>query len=144
MRPISSNVLRAGRLEIRRHERKVLLDGQPVTLGGRAFDVLTILIERAGDVVDQRELFDRVWGGMTVEPNNLQVQIWTLRRLLGREAVVTVPRRGYTLVLPSDDDTLASPPEPAPAPGPAEQIVVPAFSGGENDRRRLRWRPRLG
>lgn len=143
MRTISSNVLRAGRLEIRRHERKVLLDGQPLTLGGRAFDVLMILVERAGHVVDQRELFDRVWGGMTVEPNNLQVQIWTLRRLLGREAVVTVPRRGYTLVLQLDDHALPLP-SPSVEPKAAEQIVLPSFTGGENDRRRLRWRPRLG
>lgn len=143
MRPFTSDVMRAGRLEIRRRERKVLLDGQAVTLGGRAFDVLLILTEQAGQVVDQRELFDRVWGGMTVEPNNLQVQIWTLRRLLGREAVVTVPRRGYTLVLGDADGN----PEDESADDAAsarDEVVMSGVGGGEDDRRRLRWRPRAG
>ena len=77
--------------------RRVRLDGQDVRLGGRAFDLLLALIERRGRVVPSGELYDLIWPGVAIEPNNLQVQIWALRRLLGKQAVATVPRRGYQL-----------------------------------------------
>jgi predicted ATPase len=41
---------------------------------------------------------DLVWPGLVVEENNLQVQISTLRKLLGPQAIVTIPGRGYRFV----------------------------------------------
>ena len=38
---------------------------------------------------------DLVWPGLVVEENNLQVQISSLRRLLGPDAIATIPGRGY-------------------------------------------------
>lgn len=121
-----------GRFEVRLGQRQVLDGGRPVRLGGRAFDVLAVLLEHAGRIVSRSELLDRVWPGLAVEPNNLQVQVWALRRLLGAHAIQTVPRRGYRLGLP-----LGSPVAPArvqPAAG-----VQP---GGETLRSRLRWHSR--
>ena len=40
----------------------------------------------------------RVWPGRIVEENNLQVQVMTLRKLLGHGAIGTVPGRGYQFV----------------------------------------------
>ena len=42
-------------------ERRLLKDGQPVAAGGRALDLLLALVARAGEVVNRRELMDRVW-----------------------------------------------------------------------------------
>ncbi|MEY9422315.1 DNA-binding winged helix-turn-helix (wHTH) protein [Bradyrhizobium japonicum] len=36
-------------------------DGAPLHLGGRALDILIFLVERAGEVIDKRELIKRVW-----------------------------------------------------------------------------------
>jgi predicted ATPase/DNA-binding winged helix-turn-helix (wHTH) protein len=94
--------------EVRPAERQLLIDGAPAALGARAFDVLVTLIERHDRVVDKDELFKAVWPGLVVEENNLQVQVSSLRKLLGPNAIATVPGRGYRFVAPlvagADDD----------------------------------------
>lgn len=83
------------RFVVRRDSRQVLVDGMPVRLGARAFDVLLVLIERRDRVVSKLELFDLVWPGLVVEENNLHVHISALRKQFGQHAVTTVPGRGY-------------------------------------------------
>src|SRR5438477_12105502 len=79
------------------HRRELLADGQPVTLGGRAFDVLLALIEARGAVVSKDALMTRVWPDRIVEENNLQWQISALRAAFGadRNLIRTVSGRGY-------------------------------------------------
>jgi len=86
-------------------ERQLKKGVKTVPLSGRALDALVVLVERAGQVVTQRELMSRVWPNMTVEEANLRVQIAHLRRALGERSkgaryVVTVPGRGYCFVAP--------------------------------------------
>jgi DNA-binding winged helix-turn-helix (wHTH) protein len=64
-----------GRFLLSPHRRELLADGRPVQLGGRAFDVLTALIEARGAVVSKNALMARVWPDRIVEENNLQWQI---------------------------------------------------------------------
>jgi predicted ATPase/DNA-binding winged helix-turn-helix (wHTH) protein len=80
----------------------VLVDNQPARLGARAFDVLQALIEHRERVVGKGELLERVWPGVVVEENNLQVHISSLRKLLGPQAIVTIPGRGYRFTAPLD------------------------------------------
>ncbi|MBP7667512.1 MAG: transcriptional regulator [Burkholderiaceae bacterium] len=90
-------------------ERRLLADGRPVPLGGRAFDLLCVLAEHADRVVSKDELFARVWPGLVVEDNNLTVQVSALRRVLGTGAITNLPGRGYRLVLSvqlASDDAL--------------------------------------
>jgi predicted ATPase/DNA-binding winged helix-turn-helix (wHTH) protein len=87
--------IRFGNVEVRPAERQLLLAGQPAALGARAFDLLLELIEHRDRVVPKNELFNRVWPGLVVEENNLQVQISTLRKLLGPQTIATIPGRGY-------------------------------------------------
>ena len=68
-------------------------------LGARAFDVLQALIERRERVVTKDELLGLVWPGVVVEENNLQVQISTLRKVLGHKAITTIPGFGYQFTL---------------------------------------------
>ena len=86
---------RFGRFELQPAERRLLDDGQPVALGARAFDVLLMLVERPGQLVTKNDLLTQVWAGLVVEENNLQVQISSLRKVLGQGAVATIPGRGY-------------------------------------------------
>src|SRR6202040_1278001 len=86
--------------------QRLLLEGdKPVRLGSRAFDILTALIERAGEVVGKQELITRAWPKTLVEEANLKIQVSALRRALGdgqggHRYVVTVPGRGYNFVAP--------------------------------------------
>ena len=84
-----------GRFEILTTQRRLQVDGQPVALGSRAFDLLAALVARRDRVVPKDELIDVVWPGLVVEDNNLQVQISALRKVLGAQAIATVPGRGY-------------------------------------------------
>lgn len=81
----------------------MLYHGEPVTLGGRAFDILTLLVRRAGEVVSKAELFAHVWPGYLVHDHNLKVNVGNLRRILAAydpatEYVATIAGRGYTFV----------------------------------------------
>jgi len=48
-------------------ERLIEKSGVPVHLGGRALDILIVLVEQAGKVVTKSELLARVWDGVSVE-----------------------------------------------------------------------------
>lgn len=92
---LPDTTLRFDRFELQPHERRLLDQGEPLTIGTRAFDVLHLLLRRAGSLVTKAELLDQVWAGLVVEEANLTVQVSTLRKLLGAELIATVPGRGY-------------------------------------------------
>jgi predicted ATPase/DNA-binding winged helix-turn-helix (wHTH) protein len=91
---------RFGRFELRPAERVLLVDGAAVPLGARAFDVLVALTARPGALITKDDLLATVWQGLVVEENNLQVQVSTLRKILGSNALATIPGRGYRLNVP--------------------------------------------
>ncbi|MBS0446175.1 MAG: winged helix-turn-helix domain-containing protein [Proteobacteria bacterium] len=116
--------LRFGHIEIRPAERTVLVDHLPVPVGGRAFDVLLLLVEHRDRLVTKDELLDQVWAGLVVEENNLQTQVSTLRKVLGREAIVTIAGRGYRFALSQDPDPAdATSPRDAGARSPASPLA---------------------
>lgn len=91
-------MIRIGNAQVSLERREVYIDGRPILLGGRAFEVLATLIKAKGRVVGKDELFSQVWAGTVVEDNNLQVQVCLLRKAFGdRGLIQTVPRRGYRL-----------------------------------------------
>src|SRR5215470_19242595 len=95
--------VRFGRFCLDFERRKLLRDGAAVALGGRAIDVLCALVAAKGELVTKDELMSQVWPGLTVEENNLQVQISALRKALGsgkdgHSYVVNVPGRGYRFI----------------------------------------------
>ena len=102
-------------------ERQLKKGDEPFQLGGRALDTLIALVERAGEVVPQRELIARIWPDVTVEEANLRVHIASLRKALGdgcegARYILTVPGRGYSFVAPVTRTT--------PQPSPSKQSDV--------------------
>src|SRR5438132_6261985 len=72
----------------------------PVPIGSRALEILSVLVERAGDLVSRDEITNAVWPRTIVEGSNLPVQIAALRRILDERraegsCIQTVPGRGY-------------------------------------------------
>lgn len=122
-----------GNAELQPRQRRLLVDGRPVALGARAFDLLLALVRRPDALRTKAELLDEVWPGLVVEEANLTVQVSTLRKLLGGDCIATIPGRGYrftaTVGLPADGQAQAAPavtpsgtstaPSTAPAPSPA-------------------------
>jgi DNA-binding winged helix-turn-helix (wHTH) protein/TolB-like protein/tetratricopeptide (TPR) repeat protein len=80
-------------------ERLLLRDGHPVPLTPKAFDVLTVLVQRSGHLVEKRELLEAVWPGSFVEEGNLSVMVCALRKAFGDHRdhayIETVSKRGY-------------------------------------------------
>jgi DNA-binding winged helix-turn-helix (wHTH) protein len=93
----SPEIIEFGRFAIVPYRRQVLIEGRPIKLGGRAFDMLMALVEARGNVVSRDALMRRVWSGAIVEENSLQQQIATLRKALAedRDIIRTIAGKGY-------------------------------------------------
>jgi len=111
-----------GRFRVVRHRRELLADGQPVELGGRAFDTLMALIDARGTVLGKDELVSRVWPDRIVEENNLAAQISVLRKTFGvdRHLIRTVAGRGYQFT--GEIRTTAA---TAAGPAPSQETNLP-------------------
>jgi adenylate cyclase len=96
--------IRFGRIEVRPDQRQVLVDGLVVAIAARAYDVLWTLIEHRDRVFTKGELLDVVWPGLMVEEHNLHTHVSLLRKLIGANAIATVPGRGYRFVACLDSD----------------------------------------
>ena len=96
-------------------QRRCLLAGeQPIKLGARAFDLLVALVEAPDRILTKAELIEAVWPRLVVEENNLNVQIVSLRKLLGHAAIATIPGRGYRFTMPVIvEGALRTEPKPA-------------------------------
>ena len=100
-----SNAFSFGPFLLMPGQQLLLRHGTAVRIGGRAFDLLTVLVERHGEVVSKRELIARVWPGLVVEEGNLKVNMGAVRRLLGEGVsapcyIATVVGKGYQFVAP--------------------------------------------
>lgn len=108
------------RFEVLPLERMLLADGRRASVGSRAFDLLLALIEHRGRHLTRDELLDLVWPETAVEPNNLAVQVSTLRKLLGPDAIATIPGRGYRFAVALDETPALGAVAPANTPAPAQ------------------------
>jgi len=77
-------------------ECRLLRDDQEIRLRPKLFELLTILIENRGHMVEKKDLINRLWPDSIVEDNNLSVSVNALRSILGSEPYIeTVSKRGY-------------------------------------------------
>src|SRR5580693_26847 len=112
--PRTQEVVSFGPFRLFSSERVLKKADETIKLGSRAFDILLVLAQHAGEVVGQRELIARVWPGMFVEEVSLRVQITALRKALdtgdgGERYLANVPGRGYCFVAPTSRDTVGLP-----------------------------------
>jgi DNA-binding winged helix-turn-helix (wHTH) protein len=62
-------------------ERRLAKNGR-ITLPPKAFDLLTVLVRQAGQLVTKRELLDEVWAETNVEEGIFAVHVSSLRTAL--------------------------------------------------------------
>jgi len=94
-----------GAFRLLRQSRQLFLGPTPVRLGGRALELLLVLVERAGEVVSRAELERTIWPDSVVEDSCLRVHIGALRKALGdgpgaSRYIANIPGRGYSFVAP--------------------------------------------
>ena len=83
--------------------RRLLRDGEPVVLSGKAFDLLVIFVSSGGVMLTREHLYERLWPTTIVEDANLSQTVYLLRRALdpvgdGRAFIETTARVGYRFV----------------------------------------------
>lgn len=97
-------------------QQRLVLDGdRPMRLGGRALDILQVLVEHAGSVISKEQIIARVWPRSVVEEINLRVHIAALRRAFrdgqdGHCYIINIPQRGYSFVAPVRQASRITPP----------------------------------
>src|SRR5438132_5178992 len=109
----ASRVYSFGPFRLEVGERRLLREGQPVALTGKAFDTLRLLVEGAGTLRKQEWLIDQLWPDVVVEQNNLQYNISHVRRALAGTpgiAIQTVRGQGYRLVAEVHEFSVSAPP----------------------------------
>src|SRR5258708_5314267 len=90
-----------GEFKVDAVERLLLRRDQPVPLTQKVFDLLLLLVQNSGHVVEKDRLMREIWPDAFVEEGNLTQNISVLRKVLsddGRQYIQTVPRRGYRFV----------------------------------------------
>lgn len=100
-----SNFYDFGSFRIDAANRLLLQGGEIISLQPKTFDILLLLIENRGRVLDKEELMRRVWPDTAVEESNLTQNIYVLRKIFsadagGQKYIETLPRRGYRFVAP--------------------------------------------
>jgi DNA-binding response OmpR family regulator len=87
-----STTRRFGRLEVDARAHEVLVDGAPVALTAREFELLTLFVEHPRQVLTREQIFERVWGSWG---DRSAVSIY-VRKL--RDKLEVDPRRPELLV----------------------------------------------
>lgn len=94
-----THIYEFGDFRLEAAERRLSRVGHPLTLTARVFDLLLLLVQNAGHLLEKDEIIREVWHDAEIEENNLTVSMSVLRKLLrdgaGREYIETVPKRGY-------------------------------------------------
>ncbi len=125
--PSNRRVVRFGVFELDLSAGELRKNGVKLRLQGQPFQVLTLLLERAGEVVTREELQQKLWPSDTFVDfdHSLNTAINKVREALGDSAsspryVETLARRGYRFIAP-----VQSEPRNA-AIEPAAEIAAPA------------------
>ena len=83
-------------------ERLLRRDGESIPLTPKAFDLLLMLVENKGHLLEKDELMKMLWPTTFVEEANLSNNISQLRKALSidpvHQYIETVPRRGYRFI----------------------------------------------
>ena len=134
-----ARIVRFENFEVDLRTGELRKDGVKLKFGGQPFQVLAILLERAGDVVTREELQKRLWPDAFVDvERNLNTAVNKIREVLGDSAenprlVETLPRRGYRFI-----GELERPVEPGVEPAVEPVIKVEPDRG--SDFRKLWWK----
>jgi cholera toxin transcriptional activator len=117
----NSRIARFGVFELDLNAGELRKSGVKLRLQGQPFQVLALLLERAGEVVTREELRQKLWPSDTFVDfdHSVNTAINKLREVLGDSAsspryVETLARRGYRFIAPVQSDSRSEAAAPAP------------------------------
>ncbi len=85
---------------------------EEISLRPKSWQVLCVLVERAGTLVSRDELLDAVWAGSVVTDDAVTQCLIDIRKGLGDKSIIrTVPKRGYVLETTVETPSTEPPPK---------------------------------
>ena len=86
-------------------EHRLYRNGEVIMLPPKEFDLLLLLVQNPGQVMNRESLFKALWPNTVVEEANLNVHISALRKALAERSgeqhyIETLPRLGYRFIAP--------------------------------------------
>src|SRR6266478_2596849 len=115
--PSPSPVYRFGVFQVNLAARELRKHGVRIRLPGQPFCILSILLEKPGEVVTREEIRQRLWAADTFVDfeHSLNSAIKKLRATLGDSPensryIETIPRVGYRFIAPVEQVSAAVPP----------------------------------
>ena len=106
--------LQFGEFELDRERRQLLRSGRPVPLEPKAYELLSLLVERRPKALSRAQIRDVVWPGVFISESTLGVAVNAIRQALGDDArqprfIRTVHGFGYAFCgeVPKDGDAEA-------------------------------------
>ncbi|MGZ8831613.1 MAG: winged helix-turn-helix domain-containing protein [Thermoanaerobaculia bacterium] len=117
-------------------ERRLLRGGEPVALTPKCFDLLVVLVENSGHLLEKSDLLGRVWPDQFVEEGNLSFNISELRRVLGEGQngepyIETVRKKGFRFVAPVQEIDVAGAGVADDGEAALEELREEETAGGE-------------
>src|SRR5437764_14086139 len=116
VQPNNNRIARFGVFELDLNTGELRKGGVKLRLQGQPVQVLTLLLERAGDVVTREELREKLWASDTFVDfdHSLNTAINKVREVLGDSAsspryVETLARRGYRFIAPIQSESTPAP-----------------------------------
>src|SRR5713226_8509641 len=104
---MAAEIFRFGNFELDRSAYELRRGGTAVHLQRIPFQLLSLLVERSGQLVTREEILERIWGkGVFVDSeNSINTAVRKIRRTLNDVAgaprfIITVPARGYRFAVP--------------------------------------------
>jgi DNA-binding winged helix-turn-helix (wHTH) protein/tetratricopeptide (TPR) repeat protein len=100
---MSSRFYEFGPFRVDAMKRRLLCQGEVVSLTPKVFETLLVFVQNSGTVLGKDDLMQLIWPDTVVEEANLTQNVSVLRRVLGESAeqrkyVITIPGRGYRFV----------------------------------------------
>ena len=89
----------AGNIEYDIDNNELVIEGKNVSLGHKEATLLKLFMKNEGEVISHEEIFDHLWG-YDEDPSDsaLRTYIKNLRKLIGKERIVSIKKQGYKLI----------------------------------------------
>jgi DNA-binding winged helix-turn-helix (wHTH) protein/TolB-like protein len=103
MSPDTSHFAQFGDFVFDLKQRVLIREGEIVPVAPKDLEVLLVLVRGCGQIVEKKQIIEKIWPDTFVEEANLSRHIFNLRRILsenGERSIETVPKRGYRFIAP--------------------------------------------
>jgi TolB-like protein/DNA-binding winged helix-turn-helix (wHTH) protein/Tfp pilus assembly protein PilF len=131
----STRIIRFGVFEVDLNAAELRKGGLRVKLPEQPFQILTVLLEKPGELVTREELRNRLWQSDTFVDfdHGVNNAVMRLREVLGDSSdsprfIETVPRRGYRFIAHVDESPW-SPPSLTPQQSESQKLAIPTTEG---------------